>query len=139
MVITVDNRGFAIDGRRLIFDLYYFDSEQYEAPTLAATFKMILTKWAEVLRTRNAGEGPLFLPFAPQDQWTECLMAVQRGDRVIIRDVRVAVSGYQIDVDNLEDFMSSAHVVKKEHPEEFGDYEKNEFISALIDAQVVDK
>jgi hypothetical protein len=139
MKIVVDNKGFNIDGQRLIYDLYYFDSEQYHAPTLAATFKKILVKWANVLRVSNADIGPLFLLFAPDDQGTECLKAVQHENRVVLRHVWVAVSGYQIDFEQIEDFMTSTHIVKKEDPEELGNYDKDDFISALINAQVVDE
>ena len=139
MKIEVDNKGFSIDGHRVIYDLYYFDSEQYVAPTRAAAFKKILVKWAKVLRESKAGSDPLFLPFAPDDQWTECLRAVQHDNRIVLRYVRVSENGWAIDVNRLEDFMTAEHAVEKEDPEELGNYDKDEFLAALIDAQVIDK
>lgn len=139
MKIEVDNKGFSIDGHRVIYDLYYFDSEQYDAPTLADTFKKILVMWANVLRESTAESGPLFLPFALDDEWTECLRAVQHDNRIVLRYVRVSENGWAIDVDRLEDFMTAEHVVEKEDPEELGNYDKDEFLAALIDAQVIDK
>ena len=81
--------------------------------------------------------GELFLPFALDDEWTECLKAVQRDDKVVLRYVRVAVSGYQINVAHLEDFMTSTHAVDKEASDVFGAYDKDDFIRALIDAQII--
>lgn len=137
MKIIIDNKGFEIEGQRLTYDLYYFDREQYQAPTPAATFKKIMIKWANVLREWNVKTATLFLPFALDDEWTECLKAVRHSDRVVLRYVRVAVNGWSIDVDHLEDFMTSEHVVEKEAGEVFGEYDKDDFISALINAQII--
>ena len=137
MKIVVDDKGFDIDGHRLIYDLYYFESEQYDAPTLAATFKKILNKWANVLRESTIETGDLFLPYALDDEWTECLKAVQHDNRIILRCTRVAENGWAINVSHLEEFMTSTHVVDKEANEVFGDYDKDEFIAALINAQII--
>ncbi len=137
MKIVVDDKGFDIDGHRLIYDLYHFESEQYDAVTLAATFKKILITWANVLRESNIENGELFLPYALDDEWTECLKAVQQDDRIVLRYTRVAENGWAINVSHLEEFMTSTHVVDKEANEVFGDYDKDEFIAALIDAQII--
>jgi hypothetical protein len=42
MKIVVDDKGFDIDGHRLIYDLYYFDSEQYDAPTLGFSIELTI-------------------------------------------------------------------------------------------------
>jgi len=49
MKIQIDNKGFTIGDKKLIYNLYYFDSEEYNAPSLGATFKKMLVKWADVL------------------------------------------------------------------------------------------
>ena len=138
MSITVDNKGVNNDGQRLIYDLYYFDSDQYYAPTPAAAFKIILIKWAKVLQESNRnGATRLFLPFDLDDEWTKCLRADLNDDRVILRYVKIEVNGYEVDVDHLENFMTSTHGIEEEGSELFGDYDNEEFISALINAQVI--
>jgi hypothetical protein len=139
MKIVVENKGFDIDGQRLIYNLYYFDGDEYDAPTLGATFKKILIKWSNMLQDLNTDHGPLFLPFAPDDEWIECLKAIQHGDRIVLRYVEVAENGWAIDTGRLEEFMTSPHVLDNEASDVFGDYDKEEFISALIDAHVSDE
>lgn len=134
--ITIDNKGFEIEGKRLVYDLYYFESDQYDGPTLAHSFAKVLVRWAEVLQRESVASGVL-LPFALDDQWTECLKAVQIGRRIILKYVVVAVSGYDIDVDRIEDFMTSPQDLKSESSEIFGDYDKEEFIAALLNPKLI--
>ncbi len=136
MRITIDNKGFEIEGKRLVYDLYYFESDQYDGPTLAHSFAKVLVRWAEVLQRESVASSVL-LPFALDDQWTECLKAVQIGRRIILKHVVAAVSGYQIDVDDLEDFMTSPQGLKSESSEIFGDYDKEEFIAALLNPKLI--
>lgn len=135
--ITVDNKGFCLDGRRLLYNLYYFDSEMYEAPTPAETFRKILVRWGILFREQNLCDGTIYLPYAPDDQWTDCLEVDTSGECVSVKTVRVDVSGYQIDIEKIENFVTSTPVIVGYISPAFGVYDKEDFISALINAQVV--
>ncbi|MBX3265699.1 MAG: hypothetical protein KF831_03245 [Acidobacteria bacterium] len=134
--ITIDNKGFEIEGKRLVYDLYYFESDQYDGPTLAHSFAKVLVRWAEVLQRESVASGVL-LPFALDDHYTECLKAVQIGRRIILKYVVAAVAGFQIDVEDIEDFMTSPQDLESESSEIFGDYDKEEFIAALLNPKLI--
>lgn len=138
MNILVDNKGFFIEAQRLTYNLYYFGSDQFDAPTQGGVFKNLLIKWAKVVFAHNVTDDPLFFPYAPDDQWTECIKTIQHDNRLTLTNVKVDVSGYQIDMDNIEEFMTSSPRIFWESDELLGKVDKNEFISALLNSQVID-
>jgi hypothetical protein len=136
--IVIDNKGFTFDECRFIYDLYYVKGEEYDAPTLAGVFKNVLVKWANALQNTRDQSDPLYLPFAPDDQWVDCLMATPSGDRLELKAVKVAQSGYSMNFSDLESFITSPQQVIESH-KTIGEFDKDQFISTLINADVVDE
>lgn len=136
--LVVDKRGFTIEGHRFLYNLYFLeDCSEFAAPTSATTFKKILNKWAESLTEMDEGSEPLYLPFAPDDQWTDCLRAALVGEEISLNFVRVADNGWGVFDFDLKGFNNSPHVVKIESPI-FGKDRKGELISALLNAAAID-
>ncbi len=139
MVIVIDNKGCVIEGKRLIYSLYYFSTEEFEASTMTGAFKKVLEFWAAELENREVeDERPLFLPYAPCDQDVECLEAIFDNGNIVLRDVDVAFSGYYIDMHNLEIFMNTPHKLLKESKEIIGKFEKQVLIDALRNPLLLD-
>ena len=107
------------------------------APTSGGTFKNIVLKWAEVLRTITTENSPFFLPYGPDDQWTDCLQALVRDDKIGFIDVQVERAGWAIDFNDLEEFITSPQEINETRMT-FPEYGKDEVISALINADVID-
>ncbi len=99
-------------------------------------FKKILMKWAEALQKISLENSPMFLPFAPEDQEIECLKASLDGDRIVFTNAEVAEDGYAVDWDDLLSFITSPHEIRRESIEVFGEYNKDEIVSALMNAKV---
>ena len=138
MHVVIDSKGFTFDGNRFTYDLYYVEGEYYDAPTPGGVFKKILSKWATVLGSISDSNGPMYLPFAPDDQWVDCIMATPKGNRLVMSVARVAETGYSVDFSDLESFIRSPHPV--DHTDEcFGEFEKDEFVFALLHAEVIDE
>lgn len=136
--IQVDNNSFTFCDHRFIFDLYYFDDNEWQAPTSADTFKKMLLKWAEALQDINEAKTPLFLPFAPDDEGIQCLRATYWGnDQLTFSWVELAENGYAVNLIDVQTFSTQAYTVSRESPE-FGECRKHEVISALINAEVID-
>ena len=138
MRIVIDNKGFTFDGNRFTYDLYYVEGEEYDAPTLGGVFKNVLSKWASALGTIGENRGPMYLPFAPDDQWVDCLLATPKGNRLVMNVARIAESGYSMDFSDLESFIRSPHQIDQSQ-DSFGEFDKGEFISALLNAEVIDQ
>lgn len=137
MRIRVDNKSFTFADHRFIFDLYYFDDDEWEAPTSADTFKKMLLKWADSLEGINESKTPLFLPFSPEDESIECLRATYWGnDKLTFSWVKLAENGYDVDLIDIQAFSTQAYTLYRESPE-FGECYKHEVISALINAEVI--
>lgn len=139
MKILVDNKGFIFGDHRFIFNLYYFDNVEWQAPTLAEVFKKMLVKWADALQIIDEATTPLFLPFAPDDEDIECLRATYWvNGKLTFSWVAIEENGYAVDLTDVRGFSTKAYAISRESPE-FGDYYKSEVISALLNAETVDK
>ncbi|MEK7856528.1 MAG: hypothetical protein AAB288_10590 [Acidobacteriota bacterium] len=138
MRVTIDNKGFTLCDHRFIYDLYFLNEDsRVLAPTSGGTFKNIVLKWAEVLRTITTENSPFFLPYGPDDQWTDCLQALVRDDKIGFIDVQVERAGWAIDFNDLEEFITSPQEINETRMT-FPEYGKDEVISALINADVID-
>ncbi len=138
MRVTIDNKGFTLGDQRFIYDLYFLnDDSKVLAPTMGGTFKNIVLEWAKVLRTITTENSPFFLPYGPDDQWTDCLQAVDRDDKIVFSDVRVVREGWAINFNDLEEFITSAQEVYETRLT-FAEYGKDDVITALINADVID-
>lgn len=138
MLVTIDNKGFTFGGQRFIFDLYFLNhGDKVLAPTSGGTFKNIVLEWVEVLRTVTTENSPFFLPYGPDDEWTDCLQAVVRDEKIVFTDVRVGREGWTISFNDLKEFITFPHEIFEVRTE-FPEYGRDEVISALIDAQVID-
>lgn len=124
----------------MIYDLYHLDSpryEKYRAPTLGGVMKNIILVWVQALDSQSDSDRPLFLPFAFDDEWVDCLKATQLHDNFVFRRVRVREYGWAVDFSDLESFISSPHEIESESPEILGEYERNEIMAALLNAEVI--
>lgn len=139
MNIQIDNKTIRFGDQKLFYNLYFVRAKEFKSPTNGGMFKKIVIKWAKVLSEPGAENSPLFLPFDPDDQWTDCLKATRKGDRIVFKIVRVEESGWAIDFEDLEIFMTSPHKTSRESPNEFAEFDKDEIISALINAEVIDE
>lgn len=143
MKIQIDNKNKLIFGdRTLPYDLYFLNSIQsrkYEAATLGGIMKNIILVWVKVLESKSENYGSLFLPFAYDDDWVECLEATQHDDKLAFRRVRVLEPGWAFDFGHMEEFISSPHEIEEGSPEVFGEYDKNEIIHALLNAEIIDR
>ena len=120
------------------YTTYYFEDDQWDAPTLAATFKKMLLKWADALQKISRENNPLFLPFAPDDQEIECLRVTYWSrNKITFSWVELGEDGWAVDLTDIERFSTEPHEVRKESPE-FGECDKDEFVAALINAEVLD-
>ena len=137
MKIQVDDKGFTFGDHRFFFDLYYFDNDEWQAPTSADTFNMMLLKWAGVLEGFNDPTSPVFLPFAPYDESIECLRATYwENDKLTFSWVEIGAAGWDVDLTDIQAFSTKAYTLYRESPE-FGECYKNEVISALISAEII--
>ena len=136
MHVIIDNKGFTFGGKRFTFDLYFLkDDSKVLAPTSGQTFKNIIIEWAEVLRTITQENSPFFLPYGPDDEWTDCLSASLRKDKIVFNDVRVGREGWAIDFNDLEEFITSTQEIYETRLE-FPAFAKDDVISALMNADV---
>jgi len=134
-----DHMRFHFGNQILPYSLYFMDLDPQSSSSNAGTFKKcILREWASAVKECSSDFGALFLPFLPDDQWTECFKATYEGDNVVLRLVRTHTAGYQIDFGDLRGFITSNHALLDESPEIIGAYVKAEFISALLEAEIVD-
>lgn len=140
MNVTIDNKAIYIGSHKFIFNLYFLenDSEFLGGPTLGGTFKKIVNRWAEVLRTISSENSPMYLPYDPDDQWTDALKASLLGERIELRRVRLAVGGWGVFDYDLRDFIISEHKIDDESDEPLGEYDKDELVEALTNAELID-
>lgn len=137
MNIRVDNKGFTFCDHRFIYNLYYFEGDEWDAPSNAETFKRMLLKWAAMLQKHDSVDGPLFLPFAPDDEEIESLkVTFWEHDIVTFSWVELCENGWAVNFSDVESFNSDSHQVARQSPE-FGEVYKDELITALINAEVV--
>jgi len=138
--ITIDNKGFTFGNQRFIYNLYFIeDDSEFLAPTFGGTFKKIVNKWAEVLQTISKERSVMYLPFDPDDQWTDALKAALVATKIEFNWVRLAVGGWGVFDYDLTGFITSAHKIDEESEEILGEFDKNEIVSALINAKVIDE
>jgi len=140
MKIQVDNKAIILDGARLIYDLYFFPGDGYDDVSLPAKAKdVFLLPWARAIQKSSDKGGPLFLPYAPDDEWIECLKAILKDDKIVLNLVQVGENGYAVDFGDFETFITSPHEIDEESPEVFGEFNKDEFVQALVEAEVIDE
>jgi hypothetical protein len=137
MEIKIDNKAFSFGRNRFTYNLYYFDSEKYGAPTLGGVFKKVLIEWAHALENISGQNVSFFLPYAPDDQETECLKLSPLHERFVVERVTVKESGFNINIDNLEEFITAPHEIYAESAEVLGEFDRRELVSALRNAQIV--
>lgn len=138
MNIQINNKSIKLGSQSLIYDSYYFDSEEYKSLTNGAVLKEILAQWARALIALANENRTLFLPFNLEDEWIECFKATQNGGKIIFKHVWVNENGWTLNVSDLSSFITLPHETFKESPEVFAEYNKEEIISALINARVID-
>ncbi len=140
MKVTIDNKGICFADRRFIFNLYFLedDSGFLGDPTPGGTFKKIVNKWAEVLQTICSQDSPIYLPYDPDDQWTDAFKATLVGEMIEFRWVRLAENGWGVFDYDLTGFMTSPHEITDESDQPLGEYDKDAIVSALINAEVID-
>ncbi|MGD9564002.1 MAG: hypothetical protein AB7F88_18255 [Pyrinomonadaceae bacterium] len=140
MKITIDSKAINFGDRRFTFNLYFLeDGSEFLAPSSGATFKNIVIRWAEVLRTINSENSPMFLPYDADDQWTDALKATLVAGRIELRWVRLAEGGWGVFDYDLAGFIASAHKVTEESDELLGEFNKDQIVSALIHAEVIEE
>ncbi len=138
MKIQIDNHGFTVGDHRFIYNLYFIESDsEFLQPSAGATFKKIVIKWAEVLQGISE-ERPMFLPFAPDDQWTDCLKACLVSNKIRLTFASLAEGGWGVFDFDLEDFITSSHKIRNESDEVIVECDKDEIIAAMINAEVID-
>jgi hypothetical protein len=131
-----NNMRFTIDGKELPYSLYYFDSEDYNAPSSSESFKKILGKCTNALQKISSVNSPMFLPFAPEDEEVECLKATVDGDKIVLTIVEVNENGYAVDWTEIEVFITSPQEIRNESAEVFGVYNRDDIVSGLMNARV---
>jgi hypothetical protein len=112
MDIQIDEKSMRLGEHRLEYDAYYFDPDEYAELSSGEVLREILRQWAAALAGLKDGQ-TIFLPFSLDDEWVECLKVTRHGDR-----------------------LTSTQQIRKETPEAFGEWDKEEFISALLNAKV---
>jgi len=137
MEIRIDNKGFSFGDNRFIYSLYYFDSEKYDAPTYGGMFKKVLIECANALQNATREDAPLFIPYAPDDQETECLKLSPLGERLVIERVTVKDRGFNLNIDYLHEFITSPHEILAESGQMLGEFDWQEVIYALTNAEVM--
>ncbi len=139
MNVIIDNKGFIFGGQRFVFDLYFLnDDSKVLGDTSGETFKNIVREWARVLRTIVPETSPFFLPYGPDDQWTDCFEVSLRNDKMFFIDVRVGREGWTIDFNDLEEFITSPQEIYEKRTE-FSGYAKDDVISAFMNANVIER
>jgi hypothetical protein len=58
----------------------------------------------------------MYLPFDPDDEWTDCLKVALVGDKIAFNFVRVAEGGWGVFDYDLEGFITSPHKIVDEGP-----------------------
>lgn len=139
MRVTIDNKGFVFGDERFIFNLYFIeDNSKFLAPTSAETFKNIVIKWTEVLPTITIENSPVFLPYAPDDEWTDAFKVTLVGTVLEFRNVCLAENGWVVFDYDPAGFMISTHEIHEVPDDIVGRYKKDEIVSALLNAEVID-
>jgi len=138
MKIQIDNHGFTVGNHRFIYNLYFIESDsEFLQPSAGATFKKILLKYAEVLQDISE-DSPLYLPFAPDDEWTDCLKARLVGNKIRFTFASIAEGGWGVFDFDLTGFITSTHEIRTEFDEGIAECDKDEIIAAMINAEVID-
>lgn len=138
MHVVIDNKGVTLEGKRFTFDLYFLnDDSRVLASTSGETFKNIVLEWAEVLRNITPENSPFFLPYGPDDEWTDCLESSLQKDQIVFTDVRVGREGWAIDFNDLEEFITSPQEIYETRMK-FPKFGKDDVISSLINAVITE-
>jgi len=140
MIIEIDEKEISFGNQKLVYDLYHLDFphyEKYRAPTVGGVFKNIVFEWVKALDSPTLDQ-PLFLPYAFDDEWVDCLKALEQCDKVIFKLVRIDENGWAVNFSDLNEFITSPHKICQESAEIFGEYNKDEILAALLNARVID-
>jgi hypothetical protein len=145
MEIKIDNRRFKFGGQKFAYSFYFIDDETHDSITSGAEIsngqlcKWLFGKWAHALRNIDVEKTPMFLPFLPDDQEIECFQAEYRNGVINFTRVDVQEDGWDFDWNNIEGFIISPHEIRDQQYVPIGGFEKDEVISALINARVDDE
>lgn len=132
MNAQIDEGQIILGEQTIRYDPYYVDIvAEEQASNRSAIMQQVLAQWAEAVAGLNQEGQTLFLPYSLDDEWTECFEARLQGHHVVLWCVQVAFNGYSVELNNLSQFMHGAPEVRKKHPENFGQYQQAELVSAL--------
>ena len=144
MEIRIDNKGFELGGHRFAHDFYWIDEETHNSISAGKSLssgelcKWLFGKWANALRGIDAENSPMFLPFAPEDEWIECFRADFQDGMIKFTRVDVAEGGHEFPWNDIEGFITSPHEILDTAYTEFADFDKDELLAALQNPDVVD-
>jgi len=132
MNVQIDEGQIILDRQTLRYNPYWIDiaAEEVSSNRLAV-MQQVLAQWAEAVAGLNREGQTLFLPYSLDDEWTECFEARLQGNYVVLQCVQVAFNGYSVELNNLSQFMHRAPEIRMKYPENFGQYQQAELVSAL--------
>lgn len=140
MRVQIKDEQIIIGEEVLPFYGYYFaiEADRKDQPWLMVV-KDVLSQWAAAIATLEDNQ-VAYLPYSLEDEWVECIETKRRGENIIFRCVDVAGNGYSLVLDDLKEFMLSRQKLDnfRDHPEMFGEYNRQEIISALKNAEIAD-
>jgi len=138
VIITPDAIELDPEGGRVGYYPYYIDQHWNEqAEDRLIVMQKIVAQWADELARAKDGQ-KLYLPYSLDDQDVECFEAAVLGNEVKLRCVEVNWNGYDMDLEDLKDFITHPHELWSARAELFAIYPKHDFIKALNSAELSD-
>ena len=137
MLIQIDDESVRFGAHCFTYSAYYLNRDNLVGFTNAAALKTVLFQWVRVLLETLGSDCTLYLPFNFEDEWVQALKATLTGQTVSLTAVQVEENGWACPIDNLKSFIVSPHITQKESDELFHRLRRQEFIDALIAAEVI--
>jgi hypothetical protein len=99
--------------------------------------KNLRAQWAKALEVLDDKDAA-FLPYNLEDEWVECLKATRNGERIKLSCVNVAANGWSLALDDVQEFMLKPQTLVEDDSDRpiFGEYNRQEIITSLRDAQI---
>jgi hypothetical protein len=138
MKVEIQNERVVIGEESLRFYGYYFDPTTTQGdPSGLTTMKNLRAQWAKALEVLDDKDAA-FLPYNLEDEWVECLKATRNGERIKLSCVNVAANGWSLALDDVQESMLEPQTLVEDDSDRpiFGEYNRQEIIESLRDAQI---
>ena len=149
MKVLIGNKRVTLGEHSLEYYPYYFDIWK-DGVDHRIIVKNVLSRWASALTDLVSSDlKAVYLPYYLDDQDCKYLKVEFSGEKIVLTDMLVADSGYAMNLDELshemysepkviESWLGVDGVKYDSSPKFFGQYNAQDLITALRDAEISD-